>query len=481
MTDFLLFINEVLWGSVLLWLLIGAGVWFTWRCGFVQFRYFTRLRFFLRNSTSSDPSAISSFQALCTSLAARVGSGNLAGIALAISAGGPGAVFWMWVAAVLSMATAFAECSLAQLYKSRDKDGNYRGGPAWYMERGLGMRWMGVLFSLFLIVAFGMVFNAVQANSIAIATHYAFDVPKLWVGIALVIVTALVIWRGMRAIARLSQWLVPLMALLWVFMSLYVIALHIERFPEVVRLIFSQAFGWHEAASGALGYTVSQAITNGFQRGMFSNEAGMGSTPNAAAAAAAWPPHPATQGVVQMFGVLIDTVIICTATAAIVLMSGMLDGAVTSRGGIILVQQAISSTVGNWGSGFIVVIVFLFAFTSIVANYSYAENNLLFLNPNSRVSKLLLRCFVLAMVMFGTQAALPLVWQLADVAMAIMAITNITAILLLSPVVRDLAADYLRQQKLGITPTFNPNRFPEIKNQLAPGVWGTEPEKKTNR
>ncbi|AIR65160.1 alanine/glycine:cation symporter family protein [Cedecea neteri] len=478
MTDFLLFINEVLWGSVLLWLLIGAGIWFTFRSGFVQFRYFTRLRLFLRNSDSPDPSGISSFQALCTSLAARVGSGNLAGIALAISAGGPGSVFWMWVAAVLSMATAFAECSLAQLYKTRDKEGNYRGGPAWYMERGLGMRWMGVLFSVFLIVAFGMVFNAVQANSIAIATHYAFDVPKIWVGLFLVTVTALVIWRGMRTIARISQWLVPLMALLWVCMSLYVVGLHIERFPEVIRLIFSHAFGWHEAASGALGYTVSQAITNGFQRGMFSNEAGMGSTPNAAAAAAAWPPHPATQGVVQMFGVLIDTVIICTATAAIVLMSGMMDGIETSRSGIILVQQALNSAVGDWGSGFIVVIVFLFAFTSIMANYTYAENNLLFLNQDSRALKFLLRFMVLTMVMFGTQAALPLVWQLADVAMAIMALTNITAILLLSPVVKTIAADYLRQQKLGISPIFNPNRFPEIKNQLAPGVWDRDVEKK---
>ena len=476
MTDFLFFITEVVWSSVLLWLLIGAGIWFTFCNGFVQFRSVTRLRFFLRNGSSPGSSGISSIQALCASLTARVGSGNLAGIALAISAGGPGSVFWMWVAAVLSMATAFAECSLAQLYKIRDNAGNYRGGPAWYMERGLGMRWMGVLFSVFLIVAFGMVFNAVQANTIAIAAHSAFDVPKVWVGIFLVTAIALVIWRGRRAMTRLFQWLVPLMALLWICLSLYVVGLHLERLPDVIRLIFSHAFGWHEAASGALGYTVSQAVINGFQRGMFSNEAGMGSTPNVAAAA--WPPHPASQGVVQMFGVLIDTVIICTATAAIVLMSGMLDDTEISRSGIILVQQTFSAAVGDWGSGFIVVIVFLFAFTSIMANYTYAKHNLLFLNQDSRRLKCLLCLLVLTMMMFGTLAAMPLVWRLADVAMAIVAITNITAILLLSPVVKTIAADYLRQQKLGISPIFNPDRFPEIKSQLAPGVWDKHVQKK---
>lgn len=481
MADFFLFINEILWGSILIYLLVGAGLWFTWRCGFVQFRYLTHLRSLLLANKNADSSGLSSFQALCTSLAARVGSGNLSGVALALTLGGPGAIFWMWVVAMLGMATSFAECTLAQLYKTRDSEGNYRGGPAWYMERGLGMRWMGVMFSIFLMIAFGLIFNAVQANSIANAVNHAFGIPKTWIGMALVVITAGTIWGGMRGTARVAQWLVPFMALIWVLMSLVVMAMNIERLPEVVSLVFKSAFGWQEAASGAIGFTISQAITTGFQRGMFSNEAGMGSSPNAAAAAAPWPPHPASQGLVQMFGVLIDTMIICTATAGIILFSGILDTADPSMNGITLVQQALSSMVGSWGTGFIAFIVMLFAFTSIVANYAYAENNLFFLQQKSPFATVLFRCLALVMVMFGTLSPLPLVWQMADVAMAFMAVTNLTAILLLSPIARDLSADYLRQLKLGEIPVFDPNRFPEIKNQLAPGIWDNPKPPETKR
>lgn len=481
MADFFLFINEILWGSILIYLLVGAGLWFTWRCGFVQFRYLTHLRSLLLANKNADSSGLSSFQALCTSLAARVGSGNLSGVALALTLGGPGAIFWMWVVAMLGMATSFAECTLAQLYKTRDSEGNYRGGPAWYMERGLGMRWMGVMFSIFLMIAFGLIFNAVQANSIANAVNHAFGIPKTWIGMALVVITAGTIWGGMRGTARVAQWLVPFMALIWVLMNLVVMAMNIERLPEVVSLVFKSAFGWQEAASGAIGFTISQAITTGFQRGMFSNEAGMGSSPNAAAAAAPWPPHPASQGLVQMFGVLIDTMIICTATAGIILFSGILDTADPSMNGITLVQQALSSMVGSWGTGFIAFIVMLFAFTSIVANYAYAENNLFFLQQKSPFATVLFRCLALVMVMFGTLSPLPLVWQMADVAMAFMAVTNLTAILLLSPIARDLSADYLRQLKLGEIPVFDPNRFPEIKSQLAPGIWDNPKPPETKR
>ncbi|MFP2515943.1 alanine/glycine:cation symporter family protein [Buttiauxella agrestis] len=481
MADFFLFINEILWGSILIYLLVGAGLWFTWRCGFVQFRYLTHLRSLLLANKNADSSGLSSFQALCTSLAARVGSGNLSGVALALTLGGPGAIFWMWVVAMLGMATSFAECTLAQLYKTRDSEGNYRGGPAWYMERGLGMRWMGVMFSIFLMIAFGLIFNAVQANSIANAVNHAFGIPKTWIGMALVVITAGTIWGGMRGTARVAQWLVPFMALIWVLMSLVVMAMNIERLPEVVSLVFKSAFGWQEAASGAIGFTISQAITTGFQRGMFSNEAGMGSSPNAAAAAAPWPPHPASQGLVQMFGVLIDTMIICTATAGIILFSGILDTADPSMNGITLVQQALSSMAGSWGTGFIAFIVMLFAFTSIVANYAYAENNLFFLQQKSPFATVLFRCLALVMVMFGTLSPLPLVWQMADVAMAFMAVTNLTAILLLSPIARDLSADYLRQLKLGEIPVFDPNRFPEIKSQLAPGIWDNPKPPETKR
>ena len=285
MPDFLFFINEVLWGSIMIYLLLGAGIWFTLRSGFIQFRYIRKFGRSLKNSVTPQPGGLTSFQALCTSIAARLGSGNMAGVALAISAGGPGAVFWMWVTALIGMATSFAESALAQLYKEKDKNGQFRGGPAWYMARGLGMRWMGVLFSLFLLLAYGLIFNTVQANSVAHALRYAFACPEWITGLVLALCILLTISTGLKGVARLMQWLVPVMALLWVAASLFVAARHIEQVPEVIATIFKSAFGWREAAAGALGYTFSQALMSGFQRGMFSNDAGMGSTPTAAAAA----------------------------------------------------------------------------------------------------------------------------------------------------------------------------------------------------
>ncbi|HDR2472122.1 sodium:alanine symporter family protein [Enterobacter soli] len=476
MPDFLSFINEILWGSIMIYLLLGAGIWFTLRSGFIQFRYVRKFGKSLKNSITPQPGGLTSFQALCTSLAARVGSGNLAGVALAISAGGPGAVFWMWVTAIIGMATSFAECSLAQLYKEKDKSGQFRGGPAWYMARGLGMRWMGVLFSVFLLIAYGLIFNTVQANSVAHALRYAFQCPEWLAGATLAIFTLLTIVTGLKGVARLMQWLVPIMALLWVAASLFVMATHLSMVPKVMTTIFQSAFGWREAASGALGYTISQALTAGFQRGMFSNEAGMGSTPNAAATAASWPPHPAAQGIVQMIGVFTDTIMICSASAMIVLLAGPMPHT-PGTAGIQLVQQALVNLSGNWGAGFVSVIVILFAFSSIVVNYLYAENNLIFLRRDSRGTLWLLRIGVVLMVMAGSLLSLPLVWQLADVIMALMAITNLTAILLLSPVVTLIARDYLRQRKLGVQPVFDASRYPEIEAQIAPGSWDDLPRR----
>ncbi|QLR41764.1 sodium:alanine symporter family protein [Enterobacter sp. RHBSTW-00994] len=474
MPDFLSFINEILWGSIMIYLLLGAGIWFTLRSGFIQFRYIRQFSKSLKNSVSPQPGGLTSFQALCTSLAARVGSGNLAGVALAISAGGPGAVFWMWVTAIIGMATSFAECSLAQLYKEQDKNGQFRGGPAWYMSRGLGMRWMGILFSLFLLLAYGLIFNTVQANSVAHALRYAFSCPEWLTGAVLAAFTLLTMTTGIKGVARLMQWMVPAMALLWVAAGLFVTVIHIDQLPDVIATIFQSAFGWREAASGALGYTISQALTAGFQRGMFSNEAGMGSTPNAAAAAASWPPHPAAQGIVQMIGVFTDTIVICSASAMIVLLAGPLPHA-SGTAGIQLVQQALVNLAGGWGAGFVSLIVILFAFSSIVANYIYAENNLIFLRLDSRRTQWVLRLGVILMVMAGSLLSLPLVWQLADVIMALMAITNLTAILLLSPVVTLIARDYLRQRKLGVQPVFDASRYPEIESQIAPGAWDDLP------
>ncbi|EPK7284126.1 alanine/glycine:cation symporter family protein [Citrobacter farmeri] len=474
MPDFFTFINDVLWGSVMIYLLFGAGCWFTWRTGFVQFRYIRQVGKSLKNSISPQPGGLTSFQSLCTSLAARIGSGNMAGVALAITAGGPGAVFWMWVAAIIGMATSFAECALAQLYKERDRHGQFRGGPAWYMARGLGMRWMGVLFAIFLLIAYGLVFNSVQANSVSRALKFAFDFPPIATGIVMAIAALLVIVRGIKGVAQMMQWFVPVMALMWVVTSLVICLINIDQLPDILISIIKSAFGWQEAAGGVAGYTLSQAITSGFQRSMFSNEAGMGSTPNAAAAAASWPPHPAAQGIVQMIGIFIDTLVVCSATAMLVLLAG--NGTTYApMEGIQLVQKAMTVLVGDWGAAFVAVIVILFAFSSIVVNYIYAENNLYFLNLDNKRTIWILRIATCSTVVVGTLLSFPLLWQLADIIMACMAITNLTAILLLSPVVHTLASDYLRQRKLGIRPVFDPLRYPDIEQQLAPDAWDDIP------
>ncbi|NOJ23052.1 alanine/glycine:cation symporter family protein [Vibrio coralliilyticus] len=470
MTDLINLMNDLLWGSILVYLLVGVGVYFTFRLGFIQFRHFGHMFSVLKNSRKADKAGISSFQALCTSLAARVGTGNMAGVAVALTAGGPGAIFWMWLIAMLGMATSFAESTLAQLYKTKDDDGNYRGGPAYYMEKGLGMRWMGVLFSIFLIIAFGLVFNAVQANSIAGAMNTAFGWDEAYVGIAVVLLSAVVIFGGIKRIARVAEMIVPAMALLYLLLALFVMFMNIDKLPAVLSLIFKSAFGLQEAAAGGLGYAIAQAMINGIKRGLFSNEAGMGSAPNAAASATPYPPHPASQGYVQMLGVFMDTIVICSATVAIILMSGeyVPHGEIT---GIELTQAALSSQVGSWGGIFVAVAIFFFAFTSIIANYSYAETNLIFLEHNHKAGLGVFRLVVLAMVMFGAVASLPIVWALADVSMGMMAIVNLVAILLLSGIVIKLAKDYNRQLKEGKVPTFDSNDFPELKSQLEDGIW----------
>ena len=464
------FINDLLWGSVLIYLLIGIGLYFTYRLNFIQFRYFKHMFAVMRNSRKSDASGISSFQALCTSLAARVGSGNMAGVAVALTLGGPGAIFWMWLIAMLGMATAFAESALAQLYKIRDDEGNYRGGPAYYMERGLGMRWMGVMFSICLIIAFGLVFNAVQANSISQATYVAFGWQPHYIGFGLVVLTGLIIFGGLRTIARTAEILVPAMALCYLALALFIMFSNIEQLPHILMLIFRSAFGFEEAASGALGYTIAQGMINGLKRGLFSNEAGMGSAPNAAASATPYPPHPASQGYVQMLGVFIDTIVICSATVAIILMSGEYEPH-SSITGIELTQKAISSQVGDWGGIFIAIAIFFFSFTSLIANYSYAETNLIFLKHNDKLSVNIFRIIVLCMVMFGAMADLPTVWAMADISMAMMAMINLAAIVLLSGTVVKLAQDYNKQLGLGKIPIFDCHEYPELHAQLDAGVW----------
>jgi AGCS family alanine or glycine:cation symporter len=470
--------NDLLWGSILVYLLVGVGIYFTVRLGFIQFRHFGHMFSVLKHSRKADTAGISSFQALCTSLAARVGTGNMAGVAVALTFGGPGAIFWMWLIAMLGMATSFAESTLAQLYKTRDDDGNYRGGPAYYMEKGLGMRWMGVLFSIFLIIAFGLVFNAVQANAIATAMKTAFGFEPIYVGVVIALISAFVIFGGIRKIARTAELIVPVMALAYLILAFVVVFMNVEKVPEVLAYIFKSAFGLQEAAAGGVGYAIAQAMIQGIKRGLFSNEAGMGSAPNAAASATPYPPHPASQGYVQMLGVFTDTIVICTATVAIILMSGeyVPNSEVT---GIELTQRALSSQVGDWGGIFVAVAIFFFAFTSIIANYSYAETNIIFLEHNHKAGLGIFRMVVLAMVLFGSVATLPTVWALADVSMGLMAIVNLVAIILLSGIVVKLAKDYNRQLKAGKVPTFDANDYPELKSQLEKGIWDNNESSKS--
>jgi alanine or glycine:cation symporter, AGCS family len=368
------------------------------------------------------------------------------------------------------MATAFVESSLAQLYKVKDDQGNYRGGPAYYMEKGLGMRWMGVLFSIFLIIAFGLVFNAVQANSISAAMQTSFSVPGWISGLVLVVITGLIIFGGIRAIARFSELVVPFMAVAYLLIALVVVAMNLDKLLDVLTLVFRSAFGFEQAGAGALGYAISQGMINGIKRGLFSNEAGMGSAPNTAATASPFPPHPASQGYTQMLGVFLDTIVICTCTASIILLS---DQFVPGNGvtGIQLTQVALSSQIGSVGHLFIACAVFFFAFTSIVANYAYAENNLVFLEHNHPAGLLLFRLFVLAMVMFGAIGEVPLVWAMADLSMALMAMTNLVALLLLSGTAVKLAKDYNLQRQLGKVPHFDATRYPELQGQIEPGIW----------
>ena len=412
-------INDVLWTYVLVAALLGCAVWFTLRTRGVQFRLLGEMMRVLGESAGSGPKGerhVSSFQAFAVSLASRVGTGNLAGVATAIVVGGPGAVFWMWVIALVGAASAFVESTLAQLYKRRGRD-SFIGGPAYYMERGLGRRWMGVLFAVLISVTFGFAFNSVQSNTICAAWEGAFGADHVWVGVVL---------------------------------------FNLGRLPEVLELIVADAFGWEQTLGGAVG----AALMQGIKRGLFSNEAGMGSAPNVAATAHV--SHPVKQGLIQTLGVFTDTLVICTCTAFIILFGGVPDA---SLNGIQLTQAALESEIGPAGGVFVAVAIFLFAFSSIIGNYYYGEANIRFITPRPWALTLY-RLLVGAMVLFGSVATLDLAWSLADVTMALMTLCNLAAIVLLGRQAFLLLADYTAQKRQGIkNPVFTKDRIPELKDK----------------
>lgn len=447
--------NTILWSYVLIIMLIALGFYFSFRLKFVQFRYIKDMFKLLGKSATNKHTGISSFQAFCISTASRVGTGNLAGVAIAISIGGPGAVFWMWFIALIGGASSFVESTLAQIFKIPDKD-SFRGGPAYYMEKGLGKRWMGILFSILITISFGLIFNSVQSNTISLAFHEAFGVKTYISGIAITILTAFVIFGGIQRIAKVTEIIVPIMASAYVIIALFVVFKNISSIPSILKLIFENAFGINQAIGGSIG----SALMLGIKRGLFSNEAGMGSAPNAAATASV--EHPIHQGLIQTLGVFTDTILICSATSFIILTSNVYTN--TKLTGIQLTQNALSSQVGNWGNIFIAICIFLFAYSSILGNYYYGESNIEFINTN-KVWLTIYRLFVIVMVMLGSLVEIKLVWDLADLFMGLMAILNLVAIALLFKICLETLRQYEGQKKRNEKIKFIPSEIKSLKNK----------------
>lgn len=452
--------NDILWTYILVVMLLGCAVWFSIKTKFVQFRMIGEMIRLLGDSTAKingHEKHISSFQAFTVSLASRVGTGNLAGVATAITVGGPGAVFWMWIIALLGSSSAFVESSLAQLFKIKGKH-SYIGGPAYYMEKGLKKRWMGILFAVLITITFGFAFNSVQSNTMSAALQSAFAVDPVLSGSVISVLTLFIIFGGIHRIAAFSSVIVPIMAVGYILLALFVVLTNIGRIPDVVSLIVGNAFGWHQALGGGMG----AALMQGIKRGLFSNEAGMGSAPNAAATAHVT--HPAKQGFIQALGVFTDTLLICSCTAFIILFSK--DSVYSSLDGIQLTQAALTNEVGGIGTIYVAIATLFFAYSSILGNYYYGEANIRFFTSR-QWPVFVYRLLVVGMVMFGSLASLNLVWSLADVTMALMALCNLVAILLLGKYAFRLLDDYLDQKRRGIkSPVFRKESMKDIEQDI---------------
>lgn len=448
--------NDLLWSYIMIAALLLCAAYFTLRSGFVQFRMIGEMFRQLVNSNERHRDEgvkhISPFQAFVVSLASRVGTGNLAGVATAIAVGGPGAVFWMWIIALLGAANAFVESTLAQLYKRRSAD-SYIGGPAYYIELGLKCRPMAILFSVLTIVTFGFAFNTVQSNTLCEAVENAFGIDRLYIGIAITISTLIIIFGGIQRIAKVSSLVVPVMAVGYILLAFTVVAMNIGSLPEVLKTILNSAFGAEQVVGGGMGAAVMQGI----KRGLFSNEAGMGSAPNAAATAST--SHPVKQGLIQTLGVFSDTLVICSCTAFIILASGVELGG--ELDGVRLTQEALTSQIGITGRIFVAVAIFFFAFSSIFGNYYYGEANVRFITSSRRVLNIY-RIIVGAMVMSGALMSLKMVWSLADLTMGLMTLCNIVALVLLGRQALLLLDDYRRQKREGKDPVFDKRAVKEF-------------------
>lgn len=466
--------NGTFWLFVIA-LLVGSGLYFCWRTLLVQIRYIPEM---FRNivekpsDISDDVKGISAFKAFTISAAARVGTGNVAGVAIAIMVGGPGAVFWMWIMAIIGGATSFVESTLAQLYKVKDKD-SYRGGPAYYITRGLGKNWtwLAIAFSVIIIVTYGFVFNAVQSNSITSAVQSSVGNDsmgvKATVGIILALIAGIIIFGGVQRISKVTQVVVPFMALLYIGLALIVLVMNISDVPQMFMLIFESAFGIREFAGAAIGTVIMQGI----RRGLFSNEAGMGSTPNAAATASV--SHPVKQGLIQTLGVYFDTLIICSMTAIIILLSN--PDYNSTLEGTALTQHALAAQLGSWAIHAITVVIFFLAFSSVLGNYYYAEANIPFLTK-SKTALNAVRALVVVCVFAGAIGSVPLVWALADVFSGLMATINLIALLPLGGVAVLLLKNYSEQKAQGLNPVFNRDDIPGLRGRENIECWdGSDP------
>lgn len=481
MTELMSQINDVLWTYVLIAALIGCGLWFTWRTRFVQFRMIGEMfRLLVDSSVAAERhhKHVSSFQAFAVSVATRVGTGNLAGVATAIAVGGPGAVFWMWMIALVGAATAFVESTLGQLFKQRHAD-SFIGGPAYYILKGLHSHWLSTLFAVLITITFGLSYNSIQSNTICGAMHEAFGWSPLWVGIVLTAVALVIVFGGIQRIARVSAVLVPVMAFGYFVLAVVIIAMNVEHIPHVLKVIVTDAFGIHQVAGGGLGATMMMGI----KRGLFSNEAGEGSAPNVAATAAV--SHPVKQGLIQSLGVFTDTLLVCSCTAFIILISGLYT--TPELNGIALTQAALQQEVGSWGTFFVAVAILLFAFSSIIGNYYYGEANVRFLiqHPSSgkqagpdahasfiaRHSSSIMTVYRLCsgglFVLIGAMATLDFVWSLGDLCMALLTACNLVAIIALGRYAFRLLDDYREQKRRGIhEPVFHRHQLPEIEADI---------------
>ncbi|MBR8457072.1 alanine:cation symporter family protein [Burkholderia dolosa] len=456
-------INDFLSGKLLIVLIVGLGGYFTVRSCFVQVRYFPHMFSVFRDSIRKNAGEISSFQALMLSLAGRVGAGNIAGVGVAVTLGGPGAVFWMWVTALVGMATSFLECTLGQLYKRRDASGQYHGGPSYYILYGLKSRWLASLSAGLLLVTFGFAFNGLQSHAVTHSLHNAFGWSTTYTGIVVALLLGAVFLGGIKRIAAVSDMLVPIKTLAYIAVTLYVIVVQFDHVPAMLLTIFKSAFGLDQAFAGLTG----SAIVMGVKRGVFANEAGMGSAPNVAAVATV--EHPAAQGVVQAFSVFLDTFVICTCTALLILLSGFYTPGFQGDG-LVLTQDSLAAVVGGWGRTFVGVALGLFVFTSILYNYYLGENNLRFLFGGRRSLIAVYRVLVCVLIFWGAIQDLSTVFAFADITMTLMVLVNLVALTLLFKVGMRMLSDYDHQRKSGVdNPVFDSSKFADLN--LDPTAW----------